>query len=391
MSPSLKMRHGLFLAVVALVLMFQNCSQPTETSSMTSNSATAYQSALPLAVTAQIDTISHMSCSEIKDPVEKRAYFSYRAGAYSNLTGGLSLTPAFRDATKHYNVTERARAFANSDANGDTRYNLSIRSTSNYQSPWISEELRVGEEIEAMLPPLDADAIAGPLAASQPGAMINYFPGAQAQRLTEGSLRFYKFENVMKDTRTNLDSRQSLLVAGFSGGSDELNTVLRAPPGAAASPGNAVPVYGRGYFLRFSLPVGYSGGERRVLASSGGVEEIDLSTSPPVTTVSNWDCNTNYQFVVVRPEDKAANRVICNATIDRFADGNQQAALAAIRRVLRVEDWFVDLANHCVIPKRTGDYCYGALNGRTIQYGTATCLNSTTTLCPHFVSICIRR
>ncbi|NJL24730.1 MAG: hypothetical protein HC902_05885 [Calothrix sp. SM1_5_4] len=83
--------------------------------------------------------------------------------------------------------------------------------------------------------------------------------------------------------------------------------------------------------------------------------------------------------------------MICNATVDRYSNTTQQQALSVIRRVLRVEDWFVDMDNRCIMPKRTGDYCYGDLNGRTIQYGVASCLNSTTTVCPHFVSVCIRR
>lgn len=333
-----------------------------------------------------------MSCSNIAVPVESRAYFTFRAGAYSSLTGGLTLTPEFRDATKYFSTTDRARAFSTSDANADTRYNLSIRATGNYQSPWISEELRVGEEIESFLPPLDSSDVAGPLAASNPGAMINYFPSGGSKRLIEASLRFFKYENVVKDTRNNLDSRQSVLVAGFGASSDELNTTLRVPPNSVASPGNAAPAYGRGYFLRFALPVGTNSGERRVLDPASGVEEVDISTSPPRQVGSLWDCSTSYQFEVVRPEDIENGRVTnCFTTADRSQNATQAAALAAIRRVLRVEDWYVDLANHCVVPKRTGDFCYGPLGGRVIDYGTTTCVNSTTRLCPHYVSVCIRR
>lgn len=394
MSRRLKMRHYLMAALIGGLLMFQNCSTPPDdsTTTGTSNSSTGFQSTLPLAVKPQLDTVAYMSCSEIKAAVEKRAYFTFRAGAYSPTTGGLMLTDEFRNATKYYSNTERARVFSSSDLNSDTRFNLSIRSASNYQSPWISEELRVGEEVESFLPPLDAPEISGPLAASQPGAMINYFPGPQEKRLIEASLRFYKFENVMKDTRANLEGGgsspgRSLLVAGFSGSSDELNTFLRGPNTSAIT-GEASPVYGKGYFVNFALPQGYSAGERRVLSS---VQEIDLQTSPPSPSTGLWDCNQVFQFAVVRPEDKKKGLVLCNATVDRYADATQQAMLTAIRRVLRPEDWFVDLGNRCVIPKRTGDYCYGDLAGRTIQYGGSSCTNSTTTLCPHFVSVCIRR
>src|SRR5690606_13850467 len=105
----------------------------------------------------------------------------------------------------------------------------------------------------------------------------------------------------------------------------------------------------------------------------------------------SWDCSANYQFMVVRPEDKAAGRVNCDPIVDKYNNATEQAALNAIRRVLRVEDWFVDVARKCIMPKRTGDYCYGAVQGRTVQYGLASCLNSATTMCPHFVSVCIKR
>lgn len=401
-SPGLKMRHGFIVAVVGTLLAFQNCAQAPEQGSSTSlSSGASYTQNLPLAVSGQIDTLSYMSCSEIKNTVEKRAYFTIRAGAYSDASGGLQLTQEFINATKYYTDTDRAKAFADSETNGDTRFNLSIRSATNYQLPWVSEQLQVGEEIEAFLPPIDSPEIAGPLAATASfprdtiDSRINYFPGTSAQRLVEASLRFYKFENVMKDTRDALEGGGntpggSLLVTGFSGSANELDTTLRAPPGAVAAPGGASPVYGKGYRLLFSLPPGVNTGEKRVFSTANGITEMDLSTSPPVATNALWDCPDQYKFVIVRPEDKGV-RVTCNATVDRFANATEQAMLAAMRRVLRVEDWFVDVTNRCVIPKRTGDYCYGALNGRTIQYGSSVCSNSTSTLCPHYVSVCIRR
>ena len=72
--------------------------------------------------------------------------------------------------------------------------------------------------------------------------------------------------------------------------------------------------------------------------------------------------------MVIRPEDLAAGRVICNAQVDRPNGTTQQAALNAVRRVLRVEDWFVDLDHHCIIPKHTGDYCYGTHLGHAHNF-----------------------
>ncbi|MGE0528440.1 MAG: hypothetical protein AB7G93_02835 [Bdellovibrionales bacterium] len=380
MPSCLKLRHFTILVAVGLLLPFQNCAQQEDENAL--NSVASYQQNLPMAYDIRLDTIAFMSCSEIKDPVERRAYFTLRAGAFKNTTGGLAMTQAFRDATQYYSVTDRARSFAASDKNSNTLLSLSLRSASNYQVPWSSEEIRVGEELEPLLPPLDSAEVAGPLAALTDGERINYFPGSHEHRLMEASLRFYKYENVAKDTRNALDAGDALLVAGLSNSSAESDTALRGPSGVSSSS-----VYGVGYRLGFSLPAGYTSGERRVL--SGPIQEIDLTTK--TSSSGNWDCSTTYQFMVIRPEDRDAGLVICNSSPDRYNDSTEQAALNAIRRVLRVEDWFVDVTHHCVMPKNSGDYCYGALNGKAVQYGVASCSNTSTTLCPHFVSVCLRK
>lgn len=388
MSPGLKSKHVAIVASISLLLAFQNCSQAPEDS----GSSSSLESLTPFAYEAKIDTLSHMSCSGLSDTgPERRAYYSFRAGAYSPATGGLTMTQKFRDETRLFNNDQRARIFAISDKNSNTNLSMSIRSVANYQQVWKEGETRAGEELDSFLPSLDSQAVAGPLAATQTNQMVNYFPGPQTQRLMEASLRYYHFENTMKDTRSALDRRDALLAIGYSGSSDSMDTALRIPDDdprdSITPPTNRA--YGTGHYLRFALPVGYTAGEYRVIAPNGGIEEVDLQTNT-VKASAPWDCSTSYQFMVIRPEDKANGLVVCDATVDRYADANQQAALNAIRRVLRVEDWFVDVARRCIMPKRTGDYCYGPLNGRVIQYGQASCLNSNTTMCPHFVSVCIK-
>ena len=63
------------------------------------------------------------------------------------------------------------------------------------------------------------------------------------------------------------------------------------------------------------------------------------------------------------------------------------AAHAAIRNVLRPEDWYVDTNAKCAVP-RLENYCYGNDAERTIVY-TGTC-DPAKGECPHFVSVCIR-
>src|SRR4051812_36335262 len=103
----LRMRHMLGAVTIGVLLSYQNCSQAPDS---TDNSESSYVDGLAFAYKAQVDTIGYMSCSEIKVPVESRAYFSYRVGAYNNATGGITLSKEFTDATKYYSVTERAQA-----------------------------------------------------------------------------------------------------------------------------------------------------------------------------------------------------------------------------------------------------------------------------------------
>lgn len=388
MAGRLSWKHGVLLVAVTLVLSFQNCSQPAETSADGSSNGGAstggsYVANLPHAYEAKMDTIAHMSCSNVTVSLPRRSYFTYRVGAYSSSTGGLTLTRAFRDKTKYFSLEERVQALQQSTANANTRLSLSIRSEVSIDSILQEGTTVVGEEIESFLPPLDMTSIATPLAALPVGAMINYFPGSSPQRLMEASLRFYKYDNVIQDSRMRLSPATmgtgsgAFLAVGYSSSSDEANQVLRRP------------LNGSGFKMQFGLPSGSTAGETRVLSS---ITEYSLATGSPVTG-SSWSCPAYLQFMVVRPEDKAAG-FPCNAFVDR-ADNDQEArALQAIRRVLRVEDWYVDIKNHCVMPRETADYCYGRPDmsvpeTRRIQYGV-NCANTGTTMCPHFVSVCLR-
>ncbi len=404
MSQGLKMRHVLTVSAIGLILTFQNCSQANYDAEAESQS---FEDSLPFAYSAKIDTISYMSCTDMNaNAPDKRAYFTLRAGAYGTCNpadivcqqnpflspvAGLTVTKEFRDATKFYDKKQRAHLFGQSSKNANSLLSLSVRSVYNYQSVWKEGNLVPGEELDSFLPRLDSPAVAGPLGFSSEGQMLNYFPGSQSQRLMEASLRQYNFVNTSKFLRDALDGKEALLVMGYTGSADPMDTSLRGPeaPQDSRSTASSNRAYGSGYKLTFNLPFGYQAGDKRVLHPREGVQEIELIDGQP--NGASWDCSENYQFMVVRPQDKANGLVACDATVDRYADANQQAALNAIRRVLRVEDWFVDVARKCVMPKRTGDYCYGNIGSRAIQYGLSSCMNGDQTSCPHFVSVCVRR
>lgn len=392
MPSRLKMRHVFFATGMFVLMAYQNCAQAPEDSSL--SSASSYQSKLPFAYQAQLDTIAYMSCSDVQAAVDTRAYFTIRAGAYKS-TNGLSVSDEYLEATKYYTTTDRAKSLALSERNANMRLTLSIRDSSNLQQVWTENggDPVLGKDKESFVSQLDSDEIAGPLAALGSGSTFrNYFPGASEKRLLEASVRFYKYDNITTQTRNNLSSNSAILVAGFTNSGDESDAKLSAPSDFDSDTGytSKTRVYGVGYRVGFTLPLNVISGQNRVLANS--VSEINLANNS--STGPGWTCPSEFQFKIVRPEDKIAGRVVCNTGVDR-ATSAQQARLDAIRRVLRVEDWYVDVANNCVVPRSGGDYCYGAAfaqNSGTkfISYNATSCVDSATTTCPHYVSVCVR-
>ena len=106
--------------------------------------------------------------------------------------------------------------------------------------------------------------------------------------------------------------------------------------------------------------------------------------------------------MIVLPEDAYVRNIAGDITGIRCGmnpDPVQPSAdLKVVRRSLYAEDWYVDLARRCVVPKperTTAGSCYG-LNSQTqqthiINYDNfpAGCgFGSPNGLCPHYASIC---
>lgn len=415
MIKRLKKKHAFSaLLVVSTLLLYQNCAQAPDGTADGSSGATSedYQNSLPFAYDAKLDTLAYMSCSEVnKDPgaaVMQRAYFTFRAGAYNTNSGGLALTSAYRSNTSYYTPVERAQALATSAFNANTRLVFSMRLRSDLTRHWSLSE-GVGYSQMAFLPPLNDPEIAGPLAASTAGRYLNYFPGSQDNRLMEASLSLLKGDTNAMNARAFLSGAGTplFLVAAYANSSDELESNLRQPLTYASDQSTVVTTpttraFGSGLQLSFGLPYNVGAGETRVLTN---VTEYDLSASPaPAVKAASWSCPTSYQFMIVRPEDVQANPNLCFTGADQDVSGQPslQSAQNAIRRVLPVSDWYVDMSKNCVVPKNTGDVCYGSY-GATAQvfkplYYSASCTKNDSNpssstygyTCPHYVSVCIR-
>lgn len=124
--------------------------------------------------------------------------------------------------------------------------------------------------------------------------------------------------------------------------------------------------------------------------------------------VSSWECGSEYHFKIVRHEDAIATPTLCARSSDAAANAREQEILDAVRRVLPVSDWYVDMAKRCIVPKVTG-MCYGAIANPTpttysVNYSPTTSCNlynpfntgsggaaGNTNMCPHYFSMCVRR
>ncbi len=391
MKKRLTLRHLLGGTVLVSLMFFQNCGDPAMEED--SNSAASYMEELPFAYKASLDTIAYMSCSRMKNNYESRAFFTFRAGAYTPM-GGLEVTEEFAEATKYYSLQTKREAFSQSLKNSNTRPQLAIRSTSNLQHIVINGTTKNGTSLGTMLTNLSKEPVVNHLITMRPGAKKHYFPSGEKDRLLASSLRFNDGDedNVVGKIRTLMKDNDVLLGLTFTDQDVPDDALARGPSGISGDS-----VYGRGYQLQFSNPAGWATAEQRVISS---VNEVNLSQGFP-SVGSKWSCPSSMQFVVIRnedlpkmkecPADPCSGSGVC-LTPDFYCQGNetQRLALDAIRRVLPVEDFYVDVINRVVVakPHISNQSCYGDRTGRgDVNYSSGSCSGDS---CPHYVSVCIK-
>lgn len=378
MLKRLNMRHIFGVVALGTILIFQNCSEPTPNEE---NSLSSYTQDLPFAYNATLDTLAYMSCSRMPAAYEKRAFFTFRAGAYTPI-GGIGINSDFANATKYYSLAQKKQAFGDSARNANTRLQISVRSTSNFQSVLTRTGTAAdGTSLGTMMTNLSGDAISSHLAGMVPGDIKHYFPSSETNRLMASSLRFNDGdESVAKDFRNRMDNREALLTLTFTDSDSAMDAKARGPSGVTTSS-----AYGRGYQMVFGTPLNWATAERRIIQS---VTEVDLN-SALTPAGGTWVCPTSMQFVMIRSEDVAIVPS-CARAVDSYTNATQQQALEAIRRVLPVEDFYVDVVNRCIVAKShiAGQSCYGDRTGRgAINYSSGSCAGDA---CPHYVSVCVK-
>lgn len=393
MRIKMKQRSKVFFAILAAVgvlMVFQNCADPLE---FAGQDAASVENNLPFAFETKMDTISYMSCSNIDvSTFQPRAIYTFRMGAYTS-GHGIRLSEEFMGLTKGYADSERANSLFASPLNRSASLQIALRKAKSYQEVLINSDgiVREGFDFSNFLAPLDTSGIATRLAVTPEGDYVSYFAGTAGlgTRFVEQSIRFIESESKADQMRNHLMGigvdRPSHLSLTYSAGLDQ-PYFARAPIQGAGDY-----VFGVGYEVGFRTAHGYNGAPRRGLST---IEEYTL-TDGRKNPNAVWNCGQdNYSFMVVRPQDAPAQG--CATAADpspTSLNAVQKKRLELIRRVLRPEDWFVDVtraAGPCVVRKNNNARCYGDIDGEpTVSYAKA-CVESGTTVCPHFVSVCER-
>ena len=122
-----------------------------------------------------------------------------------------------------------------------------------------------------------------------------------------------------------------------------------------------------------------------------GINEAPLDPKAPIpTTRPLWSCPTGLQFRIVRAMDIGKAGVNCNMLPD---PATPSALLTLVRQTLRDEDWYVDMADQCIVAKGTGADCYGTPGATpNVAYIMTDAINANdpTVTSVSYASICYR-
>jgi hypothetical protein len=389
-------RARLAAASVAMVsALLSGCTQPVEVSADTKLASAAKN--LPFVYDTSIDQIAHMSCSNIpSNSVNKSAYFTYRVGAYTS--AGILLKDSFFDALKNKKPEYQAEVLTQSPANTDTIVQVALRGYDNYQSIYTKTGTAVIDSDYAnMFTALGTEEVADLLIAQPVGARVRHVRSGTAGGFRmEGSLYFTEREALVEDTRAYLrgygsnNGRGLLTVTYTNGSAYSARSIVDLNDDDKDTTTNARSVYGRGYELTFRKPAtinnsNEAGLRENVLAT---VTEKTLDPMNPIAA-GTWTCDPGMQLRIVRAEDINKTGARCRKIPDPAVLSPE---LRVIRNSLRAEDWYVDLVNRCIIPKKSGPGCYGAVTDIKYNLGDACTTDPSTGFsnCTQFASICYR-
>ncbi|MGZ3773567.1 MAG: hypothetical protein ACXVCY_00945 [Pseudobdellovibrionaceae bacterium] len=405
-----------FIGSFILAVSFQNCGKAGFDSQLSSSvdpstadaslvakygSTTAAKvQSIPFAFDASLDTITYNSCAE-SQLNNNATFFTLKAGAYA--TGGIKLNTQFFDyADQNFSpvypdtaltVNQYKDFLADSPANNGAVPAMAIRVKNSLADVYVqsangSGSVTLNRDVLPLVSNLTDTLIMDSIISK--GLTTNYFPFSPDQKILEGTINYNSDESTADGFRNILMS-SGILALTYMVNNSEVNTVR--------SPATATPVkiaYGKGYNLTFSPPAvagGAINNPNHVLAQ---VYETDLST--PNVGGRTWSCN--HVYPIVRAQD-AATYCPAQSYVEIKSNSAYRAELALLRRHLRADQWDINVARGCVVPKGPVS-CYKeeSINGApVVQYDlTQQCFRPNgnyagtipNSACLHFITVCTR-
>ena len=374
-----------------ILVAFQNCDSSVPVSG--DDRVTSLAKEQDFVYDTVVDQIAYMSCSEVQNQLgaDTSTYFTFRLGAYST-QAGIRLKDSFMELTDKSSVTERLDVLNIGPGSKAMQLQMALRPSNDLQSIFAigGGGGKQSEDFNTIFTVLGEDYPSSlMLAAYENGARVRYARDSSGQGYRiEGELRFAEVETLANQVRDFLTNTGVLALTYQD--SAENGTAAIAPqdlyPNENREP-RTRSVYGSGLGINFRSPGGTV--PARIISS---VQERSLENPSDTASRRQWTCNGADVFKIILPEDAVAQG--CNMLPDDLSNANR-ARLEYLRRSLRPEDWYIDLANNCIVPKKfLAGNCYGKQASETIEYNPANAcdpaVGNVTPLCPHYVSICTR-
>lgn len=429
-----------------IMISYQNCgiTQQGSLFGQTTYSLMPYE--------LKVNQLAYLSCSEQGNVANDHGvFFTFRSGAYGS-DAGVRLTDDFLYKTRRKSPTQIMDLLFEDVGTSLTRLQFASRRSGSLNSMFVNGDSSGGtEEIDYdyVLGDFGSDEMSASLLTAPNLSYLNYWPpaGVNNDAYLQGSVVYNSSETLANQVR-NFFAQDGVLTWAYADSAKPQN--VRSPSlyddpddgGKDDGTNNSTPnkALGIGMRISFKQPqvanwyAGTNGSvpvamPKRVLAS---VSTYDLSN---LKTVGSWSCPSDMQFRVIYPDDIwnigdpdnpnddsphdpsndnnfQANPIgsaglrpgdlakLCPQRLDSHPDntGVHAAALAIVRRSLPASDWYVNIANKCIIPKRyVNGSCYGIDSGTNVTRSPAynpmgNCNPAINTanmgVCGHFLSIC---
>ncbi|MES2856500.1 MAG: hypothetical protein V4692_11585 [Bdellovibrionota bacterium] len=393
----IEMSHGgrvLKILLAGLLVVISGCSQPLDVGDVDQNSVTAKKTTF--AYDANIDQLAFMSCphyelNQVPNGNDyNRPYFTFRAGAYRS--AGIQLKDSFFDELGAKPLDLKAEILTKSPQNAATVLQLAIRNRQDKQTLYRNGDLTKGQDYFNVFAPLGDPGTSKALVYNPVGNRMKHMRNGRAGGLRlEGDLTYtslYNFPGGSADPGGVVRALSGTMLLGLTyvqSGAAGMEYVARSPAyyNGGTDTEAKTNVYGVGYEISFTKPGSNSSHPESVMY---GVREVSLSNEA-LPSQGTWDCNPSLRFRIVRP-----NEAVPGGTANCVKKPDPSVlddTFKTIRNSLRVEDWYVDYQNKCVISKK-GELCYKPTDVVVYPSGDSCQTNGTST-CVAYVSICQRR